>query len=161
MSKHHNLGRTYDGTVSSGMNNANIWLDKFNLIYQQKTKMQIFPGSLNIKIKEPMKMVIDSEISSISDAEKQNQEPNCEVKIVAMRMDEYGGQRDILMMPCILVLNSGKKKQCFIWRTTNADKGKESSNKDHYLLELITDTKLRDPPFSLKDGDSVQVILGN
>ena len=76
-----------------------------------------------------------------------------------MRKEEYNGERDILMVPCtISKSNNDHKKQAFIWRTTNADKGSCGSNPAHYTLEIITDTKLRDY-FNLQNGDEVTITL--
>jgi CTP-dependent riboflavin kinase len=127
---------TLTGRIHSGKNDASYWLQRFHAPYCQKTGMDIFPGSLNL------------ELEASFDWYAKRYRPH----IVWFGRDEYGGERDILLLPCIL--SKLDRKQAFLWTTTTAAHDRPNKN----LIEVITDVPLR-ASYGLVDGDRVDVEL--
>ena len=124
------------GRVQSGKNDASHWLKMFNEQYSTKTRMSIFPGSLNL--------VLDDAFDWFAST--------YQVKIVWYGREEYGGDRDILLLPCSLVSLGSKK--AFLWTTTTAARDRS----DPRGVEVITDVKLRDA-YDLHDGSGVDLEI--
>ena len=66
--------------------------------------------------------------------------------------EEYGGERDILMLPCELV-DLGRRK-AFLWTPTTAARDRL----DPWVVELVCDVRLRER-YDLVDGDVVAFEL--
>ena len=124
------------GRVQPGENNASHWLNKFNEPYSKKTAMAIFPGSLNVALDENFDWFA----------------PILKSKTVWFGREEYGGERDILMLPCRLI--NLENRRAFLWTTTTA--ARERS--DPSVVEIITDVKLRQV-YALTDGSTVEIEL--
>lgn len=124
------------GRVQSGKGDAARWLSKFNEAYARKTGMAVFPGSLNVALDQAFDW---------SAAELQP-------LIVPFARGEYGGERDILLVPC--TLRNLRAQPAFLWTTTTAAKGRE----DPWVVEIIAAVGLR-AAFGLKDGDEVEIVL--
>ncbi len=124
------------GTIEDGKNDATHWLEKFNKQYQKKLGQEIYPGSLNIKIEDPFHF----------------REKTFADKLLFMDRSEYGGERDILMIPCSIF-----DKPAFLWRTTRAEDG-EVDGLDYSLIEVITSVHLRST-YDLNTGQKVEVDL--
>lgn len=99
--------------------------------------MAIFPGSLNLALDENFDWF----------------QPFCQAKVIWFGREEYGGERDIFLLPCKLV-NLGNKN-AFLWTPTTAAKDRP----DPWVVEVIADVKLRDA-YKLKDGSVVEVESG-
>jgi len=76
--------------------------------------------------------------------------------LIHFAKEEYGGARDILMLPCEISARS-KVAQGWIWRTKNTEDGLAGWPKN--IIELLSTKKLRDY-LSLVDGDVVEIRLG-
>jgi riboflavin kinase len=90
------------GRVQLGRNDASHWLDKFNKPYSKKTGMAIFPGSLNLALNENFDWFKSA----------------YQARIIWFGKEEYGGERDILLLPCNLI-NLGNK-DAFLWTSSTA-----------------------------------------
>jgi CTP-dependent riboflavin kinase len=108
-------------------------LKLFNTAYSEKLGMSVFPGSLNIAIDH----VFDS-----FDA-------RYEAHTIWFTREEYGGERDILLLPCELV--SFDHRKAFLWTPTTA----ASDRRDPWVVEIVADINLRNH-FGLQDGDLVE-----
>lgn len=122
------------GRVRSGQNDASRWLDLYNEAYSQKTEMKIYPGSLNLVLEQQF------------DWQAAKHQPF----IIRFGREEMGGERDILLLPC--VLPKLDKRKAFLWTTTNLNR------EDAEIIEIITDVKLRDE-YGLADGDLVELEI--
>ena len=81
------------GKVQAGFGDASRWLKLFNAAYSEKLGMPVFPGSLNIAL---------DHVFDWFDA-------RYETHRIWFGREEYGGERDILLLPCDLVsLESSK-----------------------------------------------------
>src|SRR5205814_10728188 len=86
------------GKVQTGFGDASRWLKLFNSAYSEKLGMTVFPGSLNI--------VLDH-VFDWFDA-------RYEAHRIWFGQEEYGGERDILLLPCDLV--SLDRRRAFLRR---------------------------------------------
>ena len=77
--------------------------------------------------------------------------PRYAAALIRFDRSEYGGERDILLLPCRLeTLN---RHPAFLWTTTTPRQGAA-----RYVVEIVADISLRDT-FGLKDGDVLAVEL--
>lgn len=118
------------GKVKSGLGNANYWVRKIQKIFDEKMKITLFAGTLNIELDNPYK------IQNI---------------LIKIQGQEYGGTEEVLVEECKVLGNKS-----FIVRTgTN-----ETGNGDHPLtiIEIISDINFREK-YNLKDGDKLEIII--
>ncbi len=127
---------TLTGRVRSGKKDASHWLEKFHEPYCRKTGINIFPGSLNVELESPFDWYAEPYQSSI----------------LWFGQEEYGGERDILLLPCILT--NLDARPAFLWSTTTAARCRADKN----VIEIITDVSLR-KAYGLADGDLIEVEL--
>jgi CTP-dependent riboflavin kinase len=92
------------GKVQAGFGDAARWLKLFNVAYSEKLGMPVFPGSLNIAL---------DHVFDWFDA-------RYEARRICFGREEYGGERDILLLPCDLV--SLDHRRAFLWTPTTAAK---------------------------------------
>jgi CTP-dependent riboflavin kinase len=109
------------GRVQAGKGDAAHWLFLFNDAYARKTGMAIFPESLNVVLDMPFDWFA----------------PRWQSFIVWFGSEDYGGERDILLLPC--VLSSLRSQRAFLWSTTTAAR----APKDQRLVEIIAPVGLR------------------
>jgi len=121
------------GKVQAGFGDASRWLNLFNTAYSQKLGMSVFPGSLNIALDHVFNWF----------------EARYKPHIIWFGREEYGGERDILLLPCELV--SLDHRKAFLWTPTTAAKDRP----DPCVVEIVADINLRNH-FALQDGDVVE-----
>ena len=124
------------GRVQSGKRDAARWLAMFNDAYARKTGMPVFPGSLNVALEVPFEWFA----------------PTLQHTIIRFPKEEYGGERDILLLPCSL--RSLRSQKAFLWTATTAASGPGQRG----LVEIIASESLRDA-YGLQDGDLVEIEL--
>ena len=84
------LGRMSEllaGKVQAGFGDASRWLKLFNAAYSEKLGMPVFPGSLNIALDHVFDWF----------------DTRYKTHTIWFGREEYGGERDILLLPCELV----------------------------------------------------------
>jgi CTP-dependent riboflavin kinase len=121
------------GKVQAGLGDASRWLELFNAAYSEKLGISVFPGSLNIAL---------DRIFDWFDA-------RYEAHRIWFGREEYGGDRDILLLPCELV--SLDYRKAFLWTPTTAARDR----RDPWVVEIVSDVHLRNQ-FGLQDGDIVE-----
>ncbi|MCC7133955.1 MAG: DUF120 domain-containing protein [Gemmatimonadales bacterium] len=124
------------GRVQSGHGDASRWLRMFNAEYSRKLGMPVFPGSLNLALDQPFDWA----------------DPTLQSALIRFDRAEYGGERDILLLPCRL--RSLGDETAFLWTTTTA----ASDREDPRIVEIVAAVGLRDA-HGLRDGDSVTLQL--
>ena len=124
------------GIVQAGKGDASHWLRLFNREYSQKLQMPVYPGSLNL--------ALDHAFDWFAARYKAH--------IVWFGREEYGGERDVLLLPCELV--EFEHRKAFLWTPTTAARNRP----DPWVIELVCDVKLRDK-YGLADGDVVALEL--
>jgi len=98
--------------------------------------MPVYPGSLNL--------ALDHNFDWFAARYK--------ASMIWFGREEYGGERDILMLPCELV-DLGRRK-AFLWTPTTAARDRP----DPWVVELVCDVRLRER-YDLVDGDVVAFKL--
>ncbi len=124
------------GVVEAGEGDAARWLARFNEAYALKVGMSVYPGSLNLRLPQGF----DWSAPEVADG------------LIHFGRAEYGGERDILLLPCVLTTLD----ECpgFLWTTTRALDDAEPSR----VIEVLASVRLRDA-FGLSDGDLVRLEL--
>jgi len=84
------------GHVQSGKGDASRWLALFNTEYSHKTGMPIFPGSLNVALDAPFDWFA----------------PVISGRTIWFGREKYGGERDILLLPCVLANLNADERCC-------------------------------------------------
>src|SRR5437016_3975989 len=120
------------GRVQRGKGDASRWLERFNAAYSSKLGMPVFPGSLNLALPH----VFDWHA------------PELQPSVIWFGREEYGGERDILLVPCRLRSLGGQR--AFLWTPTTAARDRP----DPWVLEIVAPIGLR-ATFGLSDGDEV------
>lgn len=132
------------GRVQPGKGDASRWLARFNAAYARKVGMPVFPGSLNLVLPH----VFDWSAPAIRR------------RTVWFNRTEYGGKRDILLVPCRLVnlrrpgAGASAEAPAWLWSTTTAARDRP----DPWVVELIAAVPLR-TTYGLDDGALVEVEL--
>ena len=122
------------GKVQTGFGAASHWLKLFNVAYSEKLGMSVFPGSLNIALDHVFNWF----------------NARYEAQRIWFGRKEYGGERDILLLPCELV--SLDHRKAFLWTPTTAARDR----RDPWVVEIVADVNLREQ-FDLQDGDVVEI----
>lgn len=112
------------------MGNFSFWIDKLSDHYERKTKMRLFPGTLNVALPEPYRL------------------PE---KVLRLEGEEYGGTVSVNLVPCRIF-----GRPAFLLRTDANEQ--ERGHHPRTIIEIATDVKLRDH-FQLRDGDVVEVEI--
>lgn len=126
------------GRVQDGEGDASHWLSLFNAEYARKLGAPVFPGSLNLALSHDFDW-LDTEIRRRS---------------ILFDRSEYGGERDILLVPCRLV--NLDNEPAWLWTPTTAAKDRA----DPWVVEIVASRSLR-RTFHLTNGSIVEVELLN
>ena len=124
------------GRVQAGKGDASRWLSLFNAAYCRKLSHPIYPGSLNL--------ALDHDFIWL--------EPAYQAHIVCFGREEYGGERDILLLPCVLSVPD--QRRAWLWTTTTAARGRA----DRWVIELLSDVRLR-AAHALEEGSILELSL--
>ena len=140
MSEHAPIGAAIptvlEGRVQGGKGDAARWLSRFNAEYSRKVGMEVFPGSLNVALGQRFDWFA----------------PEWQRHVVWFGREEYGGERDILLLPCRLRNLAGQR--AFLWSTTTAAQDRD----DPWVVEIVAPVGLR-ATYGLTDGDLVLIEL--
>ena len=98
----------------TGVGNFSFWIEKLQEHYQNKTGMQLFPGTLNIQLDEPFDL-------------PQNR--------ARLEGEEYGGIVSVNIVPCKIL-----DQEAVILRTDKADREPQSKS----IIEVACEVKLRE-----------------
>ena len=124
------------GRVQAGVGDASKWVRLFAEAYEFKTGSPVFPGSLNLNLGDPFDWYA----------------PYLAERHVWFDRSEMGGERDVLLVPC--VLSNLSDQSAFLWSTTTAAENRS----DPWVVEVICETGLRST-YGLADGDEVAVWI--
>ena len=118
------------GIVVSGKGDFSQWIEKLHNYYYQKTGLNFFPGTLNVKLNQHYLIPENS---------------------LCLHANEYGGTVSIYLVPCQIF-----DLPAYILRTDRNEQGIG----DHPLniVEVACEVKLRDL-HNLKDGDKVEIKI--
>ena len=116
------------GSVTSGIGDFSIWIERLRDYYFQKTGMYLYPGTLNLVLE---------------------QEYTLPPQRIRLEKEEYGGRVSVNIVPCSIL-----GKRAFILRTDANEEGR--GHHPRTIVEVATDVRLRDH-FHLSDGDIVEI----
>jgi CTP-dependent riboflavin kinase len=124
------------GRLQSGKGDASYWLRLFNAAYSRKLQIPVYPGSLNLALEHTFDWFAE----------------RYQAQIIWFGSEEYGGERDVLLLPCELL--DFERRKAFLWTPTTAARNRP----DPWVVELVCDIELR-KTYRLHDGDVLAVEL--
>ena len=116
------------GKVVSGLGNFGQWIERLSSYYEQKTGMELYPGTLNVELPAEYSLPPD---------------------VLRLEAEEYGGRVSVSLVPCRIF-----DRQAFLLRTDQNERGEGHHARN--LIEIATDVRLRDR-YQLRDGDWVEI----
>jgi riboflavin kinase len=116
------------GRVVSGRADFGVWIERLKSLYEQKTGMQLYPGTLNSELPSPYSLPPD---------------------VIRLEAHEYGGRVSVSIVPCRIF-----DRRAFLLRTDQNERG--TGHHPRNIIEIATDIRLRDA-YQLSDGDWVEI----
>lgn len=116
------------GKVVTGLANFGQWIDRLSSLYEQKTGLRLYPGTLNLELESDYSLP---------------------AQVIRLEAAEYGGRVSVSLVPCRIF-----NRPAFLLRTDENEKG--TGHHSRNIIEIATDIRLRDA-YHLKDGDWVEV----
>ena len=116
------------GQVTSGQGNFGFWIDRLGDLYQQKTGVRLYPGTLNVQLPVSYSLPRD---------------------VIRLEANEYGGTVSVSIVPCRIFDRPG-----FLLRTDQNEQGRGHHARD--MIEIAAAVRLRDV-YHLEDGDWVDI----
>jgi CTP-dependent riboflavin kinase len=128
----------FAGRVQSGKGDASHWLGRFNAASARTVGMPVFPGSLNLALPEAFDWFA----------------PEIARRTVWFDRGEYGGERDILLVRCVLTNLASEPA----WLCTTTTAARDRPNP--WVVEDIAGRNLR-ATWALTDGAIVEIELAD
>jgi riboflavin kinase len=116
------------GKVVSGRADFGFWIERLSSLYEKKTGMRLYPGTLNIELPDPYSLPTN---------------------VIRLEASEYAGTVSVNIVPCQIF-----DRRAFLLRTDQNEQG--VGHHPRNIIEIATDVRLRDA-YQLKDGDWVEV----
>jgi riboflavin kinase len=116
------------GKVVSGCASFGYWIERLSSLYEEKTGMRLYPGTLNVELPSPFSLP-----------------PG----VMRVEAHEYGGSVSVSIVPCRIF-----GRRAFLLRTDQNEQG--TGHHPRNIIEIATDIRLRDA-YQLRDGDWVEV----
>lgn len=117
------------GKVTSGLGTAKMWVSKIQKVFEEKTNMKVFYGTLNIKL---------------------NQDYFIEPDFV-IKPNDYGGTQNVLVKKCKIMDNTA-----YIVRAEKNQNGQGDHNLQ--IVEIVSDINFREK-YKLQDNEDIKVII--
>ena len=117
------------GKIVKGLGKAKIFVDMMKTPFYKKTKTNLYPGTLNIKLEIEYDLNVD----------------------YLIKAEEYGGNFNVQVQKCKVFGNSS-----YIVRSEKNIKNKGDYKQD--IIEIVSDINFREK-YSLKDGDEIIVEI--
>jgi len=116
------------GRVVGGRASFGFWIRRLSDLYEKKTGMRLYPGTLNIELPAPYSLPPE---------------------VIRLEASEYGGSVSVSIVPCRIF-----DRRAFLLRTDQNERG--TGHHARNFIEIAADIRLRDA-YQLKDGDWVDV----
>ncbi len=117
------------GKIAKGLGKAKIYVNMMEKSFYEKTKIHLYPGTLNVKLTHPYDLDIDCLI----------------------RSEEYGGSFNVQIQKCKVLENTA-----YIVRSEKNIKDKGDYKQD--IIEIVSEVNFREK-YNLKDGDEINVVI--
>jgi riboflavin kinase, archaea type len=118
------------GKLVSGRGDFGHWIERLSDLYEQKTGMRLYPGTLNVELPTPYSLPSN---------------------VIRLEAAEYSGRVSVSIVPCRVF-----DRAAFLLRTDQNEQGTGHHPKN--VIEIATDICLRDA-FSLQNGDPIDVEM--
>jgi len=118
-------GMILKGKVASGIGTAKMWVSKIEDVFEKKTGMKIYHGTLNIRLEEDYVV-----------------EPDWIIK-----PEEFGGTQNVLVKKCEIM-----EKEAYIVRAEKNQIGQ--GDHDLKTIEIVSNINFREM-YNLKDQDCI------
>lgn len=115
------------GKVVKGIGRARVFVNMMKDIFNQKTNMDLYSGTLNIKLNRPYEL-----------------KPTDIIKA-----EEYGGKYNVQVQECTLL-----EHKAYIVRSEK--NLKEESDYERNIIEIVSDINFREK-YKLKNEDKIEV----
>lgn len=115
------------GKVAKGIGRARVFVNMMKDIFNQKTNMDLYSGTLNIKLNRPYEL-----------------KPTDIIKA-----EEYGGKYNVQVQECTLL-----EHKAYIVRSEK--NLKEESDYEKNIIEIVSDINFREK-YKLKNEDKIEV----
>jgi riboflavin kinase, archaea type len=116
------------GRVASGRGEFGFWIQRLSSLYEQKTGLRFYPGTLNVELSSPYSVPANA---------------------IRLEASEYGGRVSVHIVPCRIF-----DRPAFLLRTDQNEQG--TGHHPRNVIEIATDVRLRDA-YELTDGDWVEI----
>ncbi len=116
------------GRVAGGVGDFGRWIERLSELYQRKTGMKLYPGTLNVVLPD---------------------EYSLPPQVIRLEAEEYGGRVSVSIVPCRVF-----DRAAFLLQTDQNEQG--TGHHPRNVIEIATDVRLRDH-YGLQDGDWVEV----
>lgn len=117
------------GKLTTGIGTAKMWVGKIEKVFEEKTGIKLYHGTLNIKLENGYII-----------------EPDWVIK-----PEEFGGTENVLVKECKILDNIA-----YIVRAEKNQKGK--GEHDLKILEIVSDINFRET-YNLKDGERIMIQI--
>jgi len=115
----------FSGQVTSGIGVAKMWVSKIQNVFEEKTNLQVYLGTLNIKLEEDYII-----------------EPDWIIK-----PEEFGGTQNVLVKKCEIM-----GQEAYIVRAEKNQTGQ--GDHDLKTIEIVSNINFRET-YKLKDQDNI------
>ena len=115
--------------ITKGMGKAKKFITMMQDTFYEKTKIYLYPGTLNIKLSNPYTLKSDYIINP----------------------EEYGGTFNVQIQKCRIL-----EENAYIERSEINVEDKGDYGQD--IIEIISDVNFREK-YRLKDGDKIEVLI--
>lgn len=117
------------GEIVKGLGKAKIFVNMMEKSFYEKTKVLLYPGTLNIKLENEYQLNVD----------------------YLIKPKEYGGTFNVQVQKCKVLGNIA-----YIVRSEKNTKNEGDYKQD--IIEIVSDVNFREK-YNLKDGDSINVQI--
>ena len=118
-----------EGKVIKGFGRAKIFVNMVEEAFYKKTKMRLYPGTLNIKLEEPYNLKLD----------------------YLIKAEEYGGSFNVQVQKCKVY-----GKDAYIVRSEKNTLYEADYTKE--IIEIVSDISFREE-YSLKDNQKIEIQI--
>lgn len=118
-----------NGKVTSGIGTAKMWVGKIEKIFEEKTGIQVFRGTLNIKLNEDYII-----------------EPDWIIK-----PEEFGGTQNVLVKKCEIL-----GKEAYIVRAEKNQTGQ--GDHDLKIIEIVSNINFREK-YEIQDNEDITIKI--
>lgn len=120
---------TLEGKVTSGIGIAKMWVGKIEKVFNEKTKMDLFHGTLNVRLNEDYILKPD----------------------FIIKPEEFGGTEKVLVQQCKIF-----KEKAYIVRAEKNQK--RQGDHDLQVIEIVSSINFREK-YGITDDYEIKILI--